>query len=1519
MPNQQKYQLLAYLMTALQANGFRVGTGQQLRLQQLMENLPDDIPLDKLKTRLAPIFVKSSEEQQLFYELFEEAKQHLEVKESPSAAPITKPKNLYKKWIWIAAAMVAIAVVISLWFRLNPPEVSYEYLEKSLPIISQTILKNDTATIPLADAFRANELLQLSNYQGFIAYALCDGLSEHTDLSVGFSSIDSLGNLTYIAQDTGEVRSCVTMAFELQNDAITIVDTVLVEINVEARIITKNDEPIANTGPPVENILPLRPYPVKRNIDELTAPQPEGWAKAYLTFENKWSVWTETISAFVGIFYFLVVGWLVWIYFRKDKKLINFKNAILRIPYKVNLPFYKRKFNTRIDKETEAVYNELLNALNSDSEIHEELIRLTMEFPSQERRRAKTKGGYEEPQQSYSQTNQTSEQAYTIFDDPFAETPNIFEDINTKKTIAELLESTKAADFKKEVLTATFTMNFNKILNIVLPVLGIALAVFVFLELLVQFHIKFIFSLLIGGLLWAIARFRADDRKIVAELDTAQKAPFVWNIQIPDNHKIIYDQNFYSALNQLRQRTEDQFYKLNVPETVKATIQSGGQIDFQYTQQTKPPEYLMLIDRRSAANHRAALFNMLFESFKANDVIVERFYFDGDIRLVFNESHLNGIRLKDLKYQFQSARLLILSDGYSLLNAQTGKLSKWTDVLLAWKDKAIMTPNPPNNWGRRERQLAENFVILPSSVQGFQSVIEEFEATEPADFSKWQQIQAKSLEKIEFKGDLIETLKHYYAKGDDVRLIKWVAACAIYPTIHWDLTLSYGKLLADQTNDLSFMSLDNLLEINRLPWFVEGKIPQQVREELLLFLEKNDAAFLQVARQHLHELMQNNPPPKDSAAFEDYQMNVVINEMMMDNDGKRQKELEEQFRKMVEAGVEPDFTVLKYLDRPQSPLDFYVPDAWKTHVFNDGKPFFGRKNWTWAIPLWVILSVFIMAYYPSLPYCSGQSAEYDNRKLCLDDFADEMLLREFITLDFIQNENIIGADSMISLVKEIYKKEVFQPNVIDENGNLFFVNNKGKMISGNLSYFQNVSTAYYNKGVPFYNLAKANKYAWAEDSPDKNTACSFFKTAYDLDSTIQIYQDLNKECNGAVFNGYILPVLRGKVFDKNTKKPIADVQVILENRVVYQTKNQTGEYIVKLGKNPIFSLSIRFEKKQYLPQTVHFELKEGLEILDTVYLELDEKSLNIPSLPHPENERPPTQTSENPPSTNGGSQEQVPNQTNEIPNQTPQQNTSNYPLKPTIHIPTTVKVKGGTFYMGSGKDKDNERHTVSLSSYQIGKYEVTNKDFLDFIQDNSVSKVENWIDIGKRGSTKMYVQNGRFYIAKGFENHPIVGITWDGATEYCQWLSEKTGKKYRLPTEAEWEYAAKGGLNSKFQYSGSDNLNAVGWYNGNAKGTYAVGTRQANSLGVYDMSGNVWEWCSDWYEGNYLLNSPRPQKGQIAQRINPIGPLEVKIKLKVRRGGAFDMDADKSTVDFRAYAPQLRKSDSYGFRVVLEE
>ena len=106
---------------------------------------------------------------------------------------------------------------------------------------------------------------------------------------------------------------------------------------------------------------------------------------------------------------------------------------------------------------------------------------------------------------------------------------------------------------------------------------------------------------------------------------------------------------------------------------------------------------------------------------------------------------------------------------------------------------------------------------------------------------------------------------------------------------------------------------------------------------------------------------------------------------------------------MIEQGIEPDVTVLKYLDRAKNPLDFYVPDAWKKYVFNDGKPFLGRKGWTWAIPLWTLLAILLMSYSPKVegPTCNGESAMYDSRDLCLETFPDKVLLEEFITLDFI--------------------------------------------------------------------------------------------------------------------------------------------------------------------------------------------------------------------------------------------------------------------------------------------------------------------------------------------------------------------------------------------------------------------------------------------------------------------------------------------------------------------------------------
>ncbi|CAN0540671.1 unnamed protein product, partial [Scytosiphon promiscuus] len=114
--------------------------------------------------------------------------------------------------------------------------------------------------------------------------------------------------------------------------------------------------------------------------------------------------------------------------------------------------------------------------------------------------------------------------------------------------------------------------------------------------------------------------------------------------------------------------------------------------------------------------------------------------------------------------------------------------------------------------------------------------------------------------------------------------------------------------------------------------------------------------------------------------------------------------------------------------------------------------------------------------------------------------------------------------------------------------------------------------------------------------------------------------------------------------------------------------------------------------------------------------------------------------------------------------------------------------------------------------------------------------------------------------AKGFENHPVISVTWYGAIEYTKWLSEQTKQSYRLPTEAEWEYAARGGKESKdYMYAGSNSIDKVGWYSSNSNDeTHPVGQKIGNELGIYDMSGNVWEWCNDWY-GEYSKDK-EPQK-----------------------------------------------------------
>ena len=228
------------------------------------------------------------------------------------------------------------------------------------------------------------------------------------------------------------------------------------------------------------------------------------------------------------------------------------------------------------------------------------------------------------------------------------------------------------------------------------------------------------------------------------------------------------------------------------------------------------------------------------------------------------------------------------------------------------------------------------------------------------------------------------------------------------------------------------------------------------------------------------------------------------------------------------------------------------------------------------------------------------------------------------------------------------------------------------------------------------------------------------------------------------------------------------------------------------------------------------------------------------------------------------------------------------PVKNGITI-DMVKVEAGTFMMGATSEMQNPwddekpvREVILTNDYYIGKYEVTQS---------------LWQAV--MGTNPSYFKG---------DNLPVEQVSWDNCLEFISKLNSLTGRKFRLPTEAEWEYAARGGKKSRgYQYSGSFNISDVAWYNGNSGNKiHPIGMKQANELGVYDMSGNVNEWCQDWY-GSYVSSS----------QTNPLGANSGSFR--VCRGGSWYFGTVNCRSSFRSRGNPDTRSRYLGFRLVLSE
>ncbi len=227
-----------------------------------------------------------------------------------------------------------------------------------------------------------------------------------------------------------------------------------------------------------------------------------------------------------------------------------------------------------------------------------------------------------------------------------------------------------------------------------------------------------------------------------------------------------------------------------------------------------------------------------------------------------------------------------------------------------------------------------------------------------------------------------------------------------------------------------------------------------------------------------------------------------------------------------------------------------------------------------------------------------------------------------------------------------------------------------------------------------------------------------------------------------------------------------------------------------------------------------------------------------------------------------------------------------------------VYVEGGTFTMGGtaeqGEVNDDELpiHEVTLASYYIGKYEITQAQWESVM---GTTLQEQW--------EKAEFDYG--FVGEG-DDYPMYYVNWEDAMEFCDVLSKKTGHRYTLPTEAQWEYAARGGkYKTGTRYSGSDDMDEVAWVKENSgEKLHPVGKKKANALGIYDMSGNLFEFCSDYYApyGEEIVENPEEEESTLTDR--------------VVRGGNWLHPGVRSRVACREYFSYWYRSHTMGFRVV---
>ncbi len=944
--------------------------------------------------------------------------------------------------------------------------------------------------------------------------------------------------------------------------------------------------------------------------------------------------------------------------------------------------------------------------------------------------------------------------------------------------------------------------------------------------------------------------------------------------------------------------------KLDIDKTIDKTIHHAGLFTPVMLSHDPQPAYLVLMNRTNRHDHSADRADRLFERLKEANVTVYRFEYHDDPRICYSLGQSRrAYSLGQLGRHYAGCRLILVGDGDGLLDPFSGEIQRWVRLFESWQTRVLLTP-APQPWQAREALLAHNgFAVAPFQVNGLEAVSDwllkpsldaavwfsaESDDNYPELFSLDEQEWLSSNPPQDYEPRKTCTTLYEYLGQSGYRLL---AACAVYPQLVSILTITLDQLLFPADNGAQ--REQRVVWLSRLPWFRVGRMPDYLRRELLQRIDESVIERINGAYRQIFARVSESPGRQGSSlpfivqagGFKTYVRDLV------------------RFAPQGSPMADSLFADVMFTGR-SGPLDFVLPKnlshwlpgkryrLWPvlmagvvTALLVAGM----HVGWSWLSPV-VEQEMIDQMKTANADITISISSHEDTRNLgdalevALRNYGFVNVTRQYakplseqVKIDTSQWSNMLdrmlNADDITGRVSDAIERlgpvfdKLFLSVVIGKKplGSDEFMQNFSPLVADGL--YRRIQAEVANPVAEFANQSRVGLRLqkliddWVNNmESDIDNAVSLLSS----NSTSRLNQSLASQ-------GRFMKVAEqsGSQADELDRLSLMLFQIIrnrLPELVMENMQDLSGEIAQSYQQLLNDALEQAGEARRNLPDAIVYlpgyqssaaEIQNRLDYLSygkTEYSLISDEGVVLKQGDSA------VQVSINlsqPVVSGGVFRDGFVQESDARPSSIIKDNLSIGGLGPGMMvIPSGVLLMGSPESEAGRSSGESPQHEVRIGSFAMGKYEVTFDEYDRFAEATGRDKPDD------RGW--------------GRGKRPVTYVSWVDAGAYTAWLSEQTGQNYRLPTEAEWEYATRGGTTTRYSWGDTIDCNKAryGWLSdecGKQESTDEVGTFPANPFGLHDVHGNVWEWTQDcWhdsYEGALLDGSVWQEGGDCTRRV----------------------------------------------------